>query len=481
MLLRRLKYPCTTGLILRRTYPELYKSHIVKLFEEYPHTRRWYNEQRKEMIFPNGSRLFFGSAEHAKDMSAFYSAEFADIMPDEAQEFSQGELEQLSGSLRCTSNPDITPKMVFPFMPGISETGLPPKGLPFLKRVFVDQLPTGKETLLEWKFLQAFGWDNIEWARKALADDGCTEEDFYSWSSADRREYFITRTEYGKNISALTDEALRDAWLDGKWTVFKGQYFSNFIPKRHVISREEARQRMKPWHTRWLSGDWGFDHPHAIYWHVKDENDRVITYREAWGREVSEQGLGELIGQMSVGEKFSAFPFSVDAGRLSSRDPGRRHSIASMIAQALPKDKGIPAPHPIDDKPGTRVSGWRLMSQFLDADMWQIVGEDCPKLVEQIPTLIRNPEKTEDVLKVDFSENTIGDDAADAVRYGLFFMFGSSAIKPFDVRIKEALAQLPVEGPERFIKHMQLKHEEKRTNAAAFYLGGGGPRRPRRH
>src|SRR5215472_9213409 len=33
MLLRRLKYPKTTGLVLRRTYPELYKSHIVKLFE----------------------------------------------------------------------------------------------------------------------------------------------------------------------------------------------------------------------------------------------------------------------------------------------------------------------------------------------------------------------------------------------------------------------------------------------------------------
>lgn len=33
MLLRRFKYPKTTGLVLRRTYPELYKSHIVKLFE----------------------------------------------------------------------------------------------------------------------------------------------------------------------------------------------------------------------------------------------------------------------------------------------------------------------------------------------------------------------------------------------------------------------------------------------------------------
>src|SRR5579885_3524116 len=91
MLLRRMQYPKTTGLILRRTYPELYKSHIVKLFEEYPFIRAWYNEQRKEIAFPNGSYLFFGSAEHEKDMSAYYSSEFADIMVDEAQEFSQYE------------------------------------------------------------------------------------------------------------------------------------------------------------------------------------------------------------------------------------------------------------------------------------------------------------------------------------------------------------------------------------------------------
>src|SRR6266581_4361111 len=66
-------------------------SHIVKLFEEYPVSREWWNEQRKELAFPNGSLLFFGSAEHEKDMANFYSAEFADIMVDEAQEFSQEE------------------------------------------------------------------------------------------------------------------------------------------------------------------------------------------------------------------------------------------------------------------------------------------------------------------------------------------------------------------------------------------------------
>src|SRR5208283_2394692 len=101
-----------------------------------------------------GSRLFFGSAEHPGDLTAFFSAEFADIMPDEAQEWSQGELEQLSGSNRCTSNPDIVPKMVFPFMPGVSESGIPPTGLSYLKRVFVDHDLKEAEKHREWKFIQ---------------------------------------------------------------------------------------------------------------------------------------------------------------------------------------------------------------------------------------------------------------------------------------------------------------------------------------
>src|SRR5262249_35676634 len=73
MIERRVRYPRTTGLILRRTFPELYKSHIIKLFEEFPMLAQFYNGSNKEIAFPNGSRLFFGSAEHEKDMSSFYS------------------------------------------------------------------------------------------------------------------------------------------------------------------------------------------------------------------------------------------------------------------------------------------------------------------------------------------------------------------------------------------------------------------------
>jgi len=427
MLLRRLKYPGTTGLILRRTHPELYKSHIIKLFEEFPQTRNWYNEQRKEVTFPNGSRLFFGSAEHAGDMNAFYSSEFADIMPDESQEFSQGELESLMGSNRCTSNSDITPKMIYTFMPGISETGLPPKGLPYLKRVLVDGDLRGEETRKNWAFIQAFSWDNIEWARKELEQDGVSEEEFYSWSADVRRDYFITRTDYGSTLASITDKDLRDAWLYGKWDVFKGQYYPNFSQEKHVIDLKKAD--LKPWYTRWISGDWGYDHPGVIHWHALDEFGNVTTYRELWGREIGEEDLGRRIGEMSAGEKIDAFYYSWDAfGTVSKKT---KKSLTTMIGDGMPAH--MPRPVPADKTPGSRISGWRLWHQLMNAQMWRVVGPSadysgCPKLIETIPTLIRDPENTEDVLKVDWSENYIGDDCADSVRMGLQNMLSASMV-----------------------------------------------------
>ena len=484
MLLRRLKYPATTGLILRRTYPELYKSHIVKLFEEFPETRHWYNDQRKEMIFPNGSRLFFGSAEHEADMSAFYSAEFADIAPDEGQEFSQNELERLSASNRCTSNPNIVPKMVLSFMPGASATNLPPKGLSYLKRVFVDHDLKGEEEQQKWVFLQAFAWDNIEWARKDLERDGVSEEEFYSWDAQTRQDYFIERTEYGATLAALSDAYLRDAWLYGKWGVFQGQYFTNFNHERHTIGLVDAQGRpvpqpwtpaqlgIKPWYKKWLSGDWGFGHPTAIYWHAQDERGKVITYREMWAREMGETEIGQEITKLSGDEKLDCFAFSWDAfGKLNKYT---RKSITEMIGAAMgPK---LPKPTSAGNDSGSRISGWRLMHQMLEHDDW-LIARNCPKLIECIPSLIRDDKNPEDVLTVNYSQNYIGDDAANGARYGLQYMLGAS-YKPMKVRLEEKLKDIPLEGTGKYIAHLEFLKKERETGGGVFYPQR---RKPRRH
>lgn len=468
MILRRMEYERTTGLIIRRSLKELEQSHILKMFEEFPELRSGYREQKKQLTFPNGSSLFFGSAPTEKDIADFCSSEYADILIDEAQELSQGEMERLSGSNRCTSNQRITPKMIYAFMPGISESGLPPKGLHYLKRVFVDGELRGEESQERWAFLQAFSWDNIEWARKELAGDGVSEEEFYSWNDKDRREYFLTRTEYGRKLSALTNKGLREAWLFGKWDTFQGQYFPNFSYEQHTV--EPSAIDIKPWHRRWVSCDWGFDHPSCVLWHSEDEEGRVTTYRELHVREMTSADLGEEISRLSEGEKIVDFVMSWDAfGKL---DPRTRESLTVQLGKHL--SRNVSAPRPADSSPGSRISGWRLMYELLDSGSWRI-SRDCQRLIECLPTLVRDLERnSEDVLKVDWSENAIGDDPADAARYGLQNMV-RPAQKPFEVTRREVIRDaaglnpdLPNFSPEKpnythaFLRDMQLQDERKR-------------------
>lgn len=247
-------------------------------------------------------------------------------------------------------------------------------------------------------------------------------------------------TGYHQSLLTLPPEMARKVAL-GDWDVYTGQYFPQFNSPlgRHVIPQKSTLGLIKPWYTRWISGDWGYDHPHCIHWHAKDEQNRVITYREQWGRHVSETELGQMITRASAGEKLKAFPFSWDAGKLSPRSaPKFPKSINQMLADAMAG--GLPKPHPADSSPGSRMSGYRLMSQLLDADMW-LISDACPKLIECLPTLIRDEDDTENVLKVDFAENEIGDDPADSSRVGLQYMLGS-ALKPKREQIEDKLQEV---------------------------------------
>ncbi len=243
---------------------------------------------------------------------------------------------------------------------------------------------------------------------------------------------------YHASLLTLPPEMARKV-AHGDWDVYTGQFYPQFEESRHVISKAQAESEIKPWWTRWLAGDWGYEHPHSVYWFAQDENGQVIVYRELWGRRVSETDLGHAINDATpANEKLRSFPFSWDAGKLSPRSkPHLPKSMMQMVADALRPD--IPPPHPADSSPGSRISGARLLAQLLDADMVRI-SDACPRLIQCLPTLIRNEDNQEDVLKVDYSENEIGDDPYDGFRMGLQHMVGTPML-PVHVVAERRVAQ----------------------------------------
>lgn len=252
----------------------------------------------------------------------------------------------------------------------------------------------------------------------------------------------------------------RDARTKGIPYLGIGQYFPQFSEERHVISKKEAQERIKPWHKHWLSGDWGYEHPFCIHKHAMDEHNRVTTYAEMWGKNKGETELGREIGAWCAGQKFLAFVFSWDAGKLSKRSqPKFPKSIAQMIGEALPK--GFPQPAPADSSPGSRIAGARLMSNLMDTGMWSI-SSDCQYLIDCLPSLIKDPDNPEDVLKVDHTEDQLGDDPYDAARMGLQYMLGSVK-PPVAERVLAKLdAQKVTDIHSRIMMFNKLASEEKK-------------------
>lgn len=274
----------------------------------------------------------------------------------------------------------------------------------------------------------------------------------------------------------------------GDWNVYTGQYFPQFdavgdpkqnIPPRHVLKAAEAARRVRPWHHRWISGDWGYEHPACFHWHAKDEHNRIVTYDEMWDRRIGETEWAQRINEREEAwrerwpnhQPLKSFPFSWDAGKLSPRSqPKYPKAISQLLADGLASE--IPKPHPTDSSPGSRMSGYRLMSQLLDANLWAI-SDNCPKLLECLPTLIRDEDDQETVLKVDYAEgDTIGDDPADSARMGLQNEFGDSIV-PVSVAADRRVAayaesrgveieQLDINSVHMLHRQAELKERQQR-------------------
>lgn len=223
MLLRRLKYAGTDGILLRRTRQELVDNHLIPLFREYPMLRDFWLEKDRALVLPNDSRLLFRYAEHAVDVERLFGVEYADIGVEEAGLFSKPELEKMRGSNRWSRSP-ITPKMLYSFMPG-------GRSHFYLKEAFVDNA-IDKDA---FTFIEAYGWDNVEHCRAALIADGLTDRDYYSWTDAERKAYYFARADYAKKLQRITDPLLRACWLDGNWNDFEGIVFPELSDSLHNL------------------------------------------------------------------------------------------------------------------------------------------------------------------------------------------------------------------------------------------------------
>jgi len=379
---------CDT-LLLRRTYPELETSLLAYFRRDIPRSfYRSYNESKHVVTWHNGSTTRFGYCRTENDVYQYQGAEFLFIGIDELTHFTLKQWQFLTSRNRCpvpvyTQGPSAG-RRVKPCMAGATNPGN--IGHAWVKALWVDCVPPAGFDRAE-----LYDAKDYEFIRARIEDNPVYAND----------------AGYRKTLEALP-EHLRQAFLAGDWNVFAGQYFDVFDVGRHTARPEELR--LEAWWPRWISVDWGFQHPSAVYWHCAvpgragTEQSRIVTYREFVQNGLSPRMLAQAIAERSGRERISEVFLSPDAFAHRTAEA----SIAEQLGEVLAAN-GLPRSAPADDD---RVGGWQWMYQLLENDAW-VITENCGKLIDCLPLLVRDERRVEDVRKVD------GDDAADAARYGL--------------------------------------------------------------
>lgn len=326
--------------------------------------------------FPNGSTITAGHFQRASDIDQYLGLEYDVIVLEEATTLEERRFDMVRGSLR-TSREGWRPRMYLTTNPG----GVGHKW--FKQRIVTPHL---RGTQTSTFFVPSTVYDN------AFVDPG-----------------------YVAFLETLTGW-MRKAWLLGDWNIAAGQYFSTWRDGVHAI--EPRFGRIPVGYTVWASMDYGFTHYTATYLHARSTENVIFTLDEHLARKQQPETVA--VGIKSMLSRWGLRPDSLRRF-VAGGDIWQTESSGSNVAAKYRK-AGIR----LRRANMARVQGaQQVLSRLGDPDegvapSWFVFAANCPRLVETIPLMEHNPNRPEDVRKVDVDDDGRGgDDPYDGARYGL--------------------------------------------------------------
>lgn len=368
-------YPGIRCLLVRRTLTELKANHVMPILSEYGEILH-YSAGESAFVMDNGSRIDCGYCDSERDALRYQGQEYDIIAIDEATQLTEMQFAALKATLRGVR--DMPRRMYLTCNPG----GV---GHAWVKRLFIDRDYRAGERAEDYCFIPAKVWDNPVLTR---ADP-----------------------DYVRGLESLP-ERLRAAWLDGRWDVFEGQFFSEFDEDRHVLKPGEKREGAV---RAFAAMDYGFDRLALLYL-TEDSAGRLLVERELCRSGLT---LGEAARAVEAFlQDVSLRPeYLVASPDLWNR---RQDSGLSGVAVMLGSAK-LPPLSRADDR---RVAGWRLLREYLHGDDGcpsLRIHSQCSELISCMQGLLCDPHRPEDAAS---SPHALTH-APEALRYAVMSRLGT--------------------------------------------------------
>lgn len=346
-------------LIVRRSFQELRDNHILPLQMELRDLARW-KEQEKRFIFPNGSYIRFGYCSAERDVLQYQGQEYDIIFIDEATQLTEFQFQTFKGCLRGAN--DFPKRMYLTCNPG----GV---GHAWVKRLFIDRQYVEGERPEDYEFIQAKVTDNPVLMKKD--------------------------PEYINMLRSLPYE-LREAWLNGSWDIFAGQYFSEWNRDVHVVEPFA----IPSWWRRYITMDYGLDML-AAYLIVVDDHDMAYVVQEVYkGRDLGEGAKGLIVSEAAAEVKALAGNGDIAAYLAPPDLWNARQETGKSVADIF-AESGIYLTQTSND----RIDGWMAMHErlhvFEDEQGVQVaklrIFPQCINLIRTLPQLRYDDKRINDV------------------------------------------------------------------------------------
>lgn len=361
-----LKYPGIRCLLVRRSYAELKANHVEPLLREYG-TLLSYRESEKAIRFPNGSAIFLGYCSSMRDTLRYQGQEYHIIAIDEATQLSESQFGIFKACLRGIE--DYPKRIYLTCNPG----GL---GHAWVKRLFIDREYRKGERPEDYRFIPAKVYDNPV--------------------------LLASNPNYVHQLESLPAR-LREAWLDGRWDVFEGQFFPEFSEDFHVIGAGEIPGSL----SFFAALDYGFDMLAALLLGA-DSAGNLYVLGEYCQKDLTLSQAAEKVASLCKGYPVEFVVASPDLWN-------RRQDTGKSGFEIMQKVDGMPPMIAADNR---RIPGWRILREYLTRDQEKPrlrIASTCKILIHSLSALLCDPVRAEDAS----GEPHDVTHAPEALRYGV--------------------------------------------------------------